>query len=294
MLYNGIMNNTRTHKGQILLITLLVLSIATTIALSLIARTTTDLNISNEADESSRAFNAAEAGIEQALLSNTAPAGTQTLLGNDATYAVTQNQIGGETGTYKFPRVTSVGQTETLWLVPHETDPLDPNIGEPIVSTKGYTADTMKVCFAANSALEVVIYYLRGGEYRIARGLYDSESGRVGTNNFTQADGSGCGADTNTSYSHSIDFPTDFSINPGVAESDTLVFMRFRPLYANTQIAVNASAAIPLQGNTFESCGTTGTGIRRCISVIQNYRTPSGLFDYVIYSNTGSFAPVGP
>jgi Tfp pilus assembly protein PilX len=285
MLYNGNMKQKNVHSGQILLITLLVLSIATTIALSLVARTTTDLNISNEADESSRAFNAAEAGIEEALRLQTAPSGT---LAGGATYAVSQTTIGGATGAYVFPRVTSVGQTETVWLVPH----LD--TGLPDTTTKGYTSNTMQVCFGDSApvkpALEVTVYYIHAGAYSTVRALYDSDAVRVGNNNFASAVNSGCGAGTNTSYSATLNFSVDFGINTAV---DTLVMMRMRPLYANTQLAVNVPALqiLPLQGNTYESCGTTGTGISRCISVIQNYRTPSGLFDYVIYSNQGSFAP---
>lgn len=287
MIYNENMRQEHIHKGQILLITLLVLSIATTIALSLIARTTTDLNISNETDESSRAFNAAEAGIEEALRAQVAPVGTQALSGNTS-YTVTQTSIGGAAGAYTFPRVTSVGQTETLWLVNHNAV-----TGLPDTLTKGYTDNTIEVCLGDTTpkpAIEVIIYYIRGGEYRIARDVFDADSDRIANNNFSLiTNTTGCGAGTNTLYRKAINFPVTYSINPSGA--DTLIMMRFRPLYANTQIAISATAAIPLQGNTYESCGTTGTGISRCISVIQNYRTPSGLFDYVIYSNQGSFAP---
>jgi hypothetical protein len=285
MLYNGNMTHSNVQKGQILLITLLVLSIATTIALSLVARTTIDLNISNEADESSRAFNAAEAGIEEALRLQTAPSGT---LAGGTTYSVSQATIGGATGAYMFPRVTSVGQTETLWFVPH----LD--TGLPDMTTKGYTSNTMQVCFGDNTpikpALEATVYYLRAGAYLEARNLYDSDGTRAVNNIFSVMASGNCGAGTNTAYIKNINFNTDFGITPA---SDTLIMMRLRPLYASTQIAVNVPGAqtLPLQGNTYESCGTTGTGVSRCISVVQNYRTSSGLFDYVIYSNQGSFAP---
>jgi hypothetical protein len=130
--------------------------------------------------------------------------------------------------------------------------------------------------------------------YSVARGLYESVVGRDVMNNFTLlSSGTGCGFGTNTAYRKDINFNTDFQIDLASPTPDRLIMMRFRPLYAGTQIAVDSSSAtLPLQGNTYESCGTTGTGIRRCISVAQNYRTPSGLFDYVVYSNTGSFAPV--
>ncbi len=53
------------HSGQVLLITMLVMAVATTIGLALASRSTQDVNISTQVEESSRAFSAAEAGIEE-------------------------------------------------------------------------------------------------------------------------------------------------------------------------------------------------------------------------------------
>jgi len=285
------MTYNNSHKGQILLITLLVLSIATTIAVSLIARSTTDLKISNQADESSRAFSAAEAGIEEALLLGNAPIGDQTIIGTNEQYNVKQFSIGDSVGAYAFRSVTPKGQSETLWLVPHSpTEPYGPDLNTP-----GYEQTSIDVCIGnTDSALEVITYYKDRSvdNFYVARGLYDSNLTRAADNKFSASfvEGS-CGDGTNTSKKITINF-SDFFIDPFV---QTLIMMRFRPLYADTQIAVNTGSAIlPKQGNTYESCGKTGAGIQRCISVVQNYRTPPGLFDYVIYSNTGSFAPVSP
>jgi len=277
MLYNGSMTAKGNQSGQILLITLLVLSIATTIALSLIARTTTDLNISNQVQESSRAFSAAEAGVEQALKAQTSIP-VQTLSGG-AQYSVSQANIGGDSAAYVFPHVTPLGEVETLWFVNHNPD------GTPM-TTRVYTKPTIDVCFSdtGSPAIEATIYYLKAGVYTVAKAAFDSISR---ANNFDIAVGGGCGAGTNTAYKKTITF-SDLSINPAV---DTLIMMRLRPLYANAQLAVLPTQALPLQGSKYDSCGKTGTGIQRCISVVQNYRTPSGLFDYVVYSE-GSFAPV--
>lgn len=281
----------RTHSGQILLITLLVLSIATTIALSLVARSTTDLTISNQVEESSRAFSAAEAGIEQALKLQSAPSGMT--LANGASFSVTKDTIGGSVGAFAFPRVTTAGQVETVWLVNHDETTGLPTIGSPI-----YSNSTIDICFSsANSpALEVTVYYRESTDntIKVARAIYDSISGRTGaqseSNNFSvvaSASG-GCGDGTNTDRKQTITF-SDLGITPS---TDTLIMLRLRPLYQATQIAVSTSVVLPLQGSKYDSCGTTGNGVSRCISVLQNYRTASGIYDNVIVSQNGSFSPI--
>src|SRR3990172_6897276 len=104
------------QSGQVVLITLLVLTIATTVALSLISRTTTDTTITAQVEESSRAFNAAEAGIEEALISGGGTRGAQ-VLAPGVSYAVSVASIGTAVGIYEFPKKTLKGVTETLWLV---------------------------------------------------------------------------------------------------------------------------------------------------------------------------------
>ena len=74
-------SESRADSGQVLLITLLVLSVAVTIALSLIGRGTMDANMSANLEESARAFNAAEAGIEDALKSGIGTQGAQVAFG---------------------------------------------------------------------------------------------------------------------------------------------------------------------------------------------------------------------
>ena len=57
----------RYQQGQAVLIVLLVAALALGFGLSIISRSTTDVKISEQEDQASRAFNAAEAGIENAL-----------------------------------------------------------------------------------------------------------------------------------------------------------------------------------------------------------------------------------
>ncbi len=272
------------QQGQVLLISLLVLSIATTVALSLIARSTTDVTISDQITQSSRAFSAAEAGIEEALQSGVGSQGVQVLTAG-VTYSVTKADIGGASGAYVFPKKVNRGATETLWLVGHNAD-------GSLAETPTYTAASMDVCWSGETTtpamIATVLYKTAGGAYRVAKGAYDPDSTRALTNKFsgvTAATG-GCGAGTGTTYKQTITFGSFTPvINPGV---DTLLMLRLTPVYGDTSLAVNATGVLPLQGSKLESTGTSGTGITRKIVVYQQYRSPPSVFDSVIYSQ-GSF-----
>jgi len=266
----------RHQEGQVLLISLLALSIATTVALSLISRSTTDVTISNQISESSRAFSAAEAGIEEALKTGVGTSGAQ-VLNAGVTYTVSKADIGGASGAYIFPKKISTGTTETLWLVNHNAD-------GTLIETPTYTDATIDACWSSETTTPAmivsVIYKTAGGAYRIARGAYDPNGSRRNTNNFSAPTVStgGCG-DGSTTYKQTITFTPDMA---------TLLMLRLQPLYADTNIAITASGALPIQGSKLDSTGTSEGGLTRKIVVYQQYRSPPSVFDSVIYSQ-GSF-----
>lgn len=271
------------QSGQVLLISLLVLSIATTVALSLIGRSTTDVAISNQTNESSRAFSAAEAGIEESLKTGMGTNVPQVLT-SGSTYTVAKANIGEAIGAFIFPKKISPGTSETLWLVDHNAD-------GTLDETPTYTATGIDVCWSQETttpAIFVSVFYkTAGGEYRVAKGAYDPDATRALTNKFsgvTSLSG-GCGTGTGTTYKQTVTFG-DFSINPA---SDTLLMLRLQPVYSDTAFAVNAGAStLPLQGAKLESTGVSGAGVTRKIVVYQQFRAPQSIFDSVIYSQ-GSF-----
>src|SRR5690242_2552024 len=55
------------QKGQAIIILLLIMLVGLTVGLAITQRSLSDLSTSNKVEQSSRAFNAAEAGLEQAL-----------------------------------------------------------------------------------------------------------------------------------------------------------------------------------------------------------------------------------
>jgi len=140
-----------THRqvGQVLLIVVLALAVGTTVALSLIGRTTIDVSINTQLEESSRAFSAAEAGIEEALRSGQGTAGAQ-ILTSGVTYNVTVASVGGSAGVYHLPNRTSVGDTEAVWLVDHNAD-------GSLKEVATFTGEGLGICWSYEQPIEPAV-----------------------------------------------------------------------------------------------------------------------------------------
>lgn len=265
----------RSTSGQVLLITLLVLSVAVTIALSLIGRGTMDANMSANLEESARAFNAAEAGIEDALKTGLGSNGAQ-VLSPGLTYSVNVSMIAGAASVYQLPKKTTRGTTETVWLANHNAD-------GTLNETPAYSGSTLSVCWSSEStvpAIEITLLYKRGTAYMVSKSAFDPDATRAGTNKFTNSGISIPGCGIANYYGATVDFTS-----LGVVGGDTLLALRLTPRYADTRIAIDPGAiTLPQQGNQVESTGSTAGGVNRKIIVFQQYKAPSSIFDASIYS----------
>lgn len=261
------------YRGQVLLITVLVLSIAITVALSLIGRGITDVSMSRNVEESARAFSAAEAGIEEALKGNFITEAREYIPG--VKYQSSSTIIGGTTGEYTLP-VTNIGEVASIWLVDHG----DTNV---INESSYYRGTSIDICWSHPSegmpipAVQVDVYYKLAGIYMVARGAYDPYLLERPANNFssvTQVGGS-CGSVTGV-YRQSVPLPGGIPF-----------LVRIRPFYAQTRITVapvGADITLPKQGVEITSTGTTDGGVTRKIVVKRQYPWPASIFDYSVYS----------
>lgn len=273
------MTNIR-EVGQVALITILVLAVGATVALSLIARTTIDTSISNQVEESSRAFSAAEAGVEQALVSG--QGGTQ-IVANGVSYNTTVATVGGSAAPYQLAAITPEGSTETVWFVNHNPDG---SVSESIT----FTGTNITICWSyeqpTQPAIAIGILYKSGsdGSYRMARDAFDPNATRASINNFGQVPSppsGGCGQ-TNY-YKKNISF-SSYNISPN---SDILIALRLRAVYAGTQFAFDpGSFTLPLQGSQITSVGTTLAGITRKVVVEKSYPSAPTLFDATVFSES--------
>lgn len=274
------------ERGQTALIALLVLTIATTVGLSLVARSTTDISMTRTLEESARAFSAAETGVEVALKTGAlVSADSDSELGT--IYTATVSAVRGSvTSPLVFPSKTPAGDTATVWLTDHDTNDVIDD------TTPVYSNPSIYVCWSKESDLEmpalvVTILYKESTDnsYRIAKAAYDPDDTRRGganANYFTAPETGNCG-DTKTSYKQTITFA---SFTPAIdPASDVLIALRIRPVYYPAQLAILPMVQdLPVQWNLVESVGKTASGVNRKIVVTQAYRSPSSIFDAAIYS----------
>lgn len=277
----------KRQKGEIILIILLVMAVGLTIGLSVAGRSLTDIKLSTQAEDSSRAFSAAEAGIEEALkagiTSSTASYQGST---SDATYNVILSSLGNSSAQFTFPNVISAGDSQTIWLVPYTAT-------GPDTSTPAYTEGTITVCWKdvnppPKAALEASVFYKGAGDiYKIARAAYDPENDRNnGFDNSSVSPGSAC-TDGSSAYDYQVLLTFESMPPPAPVSGDTLIALRLRPVYAGAKIAVvpEGGASIPEQGKNIVSIGQTNSGVTRKWNVVQTYAAPQDIFDYAVWSN---------
>lgn len=278
----------QSQQGQMLVILLLVMVVGLTIGLFLMGRTTTDISLTSKISDSSRAFNAAEAGIEDAIRAQgTIPAGTPVPVATGVSYTLSTADLG--TGTI-YPESKSealaVGKAFTVWLIRHTASG---DLESPPYSDT-YRINTLTLCFdssgATGAAVGVTaIYRDNAGVEQSAYAGYDPVAGRRGGNGFLATDPtpSQCAGYTTQA---TLNFANHFGIqgvNPPV--SATLVALRLRPVYTATSLAVRplGGETLPTQGNEIDSTGTAGETVRK-IEVEEPYKIPAPFMDQVLYS----------
>lgn len=109
-----------SQSGQALLIILLVMSVALTVVLSTVSRSVTDLSITTYEEDSSRAFSAAEAGIEEALLKQPDTGFPGIVDGNIYNVEIVEDPLHGARTV--FPTPLSAGEVATFWFVEVKPD----------------------------------------------------------------------------------------------------------------------------------------------------------------------------
>src|SRR3989304_8125918 len=251
------MNLVRKNSGQAILTVLLIMVVGLTVSLAVVARSVTSVKISTQEEESQRAFSAAEAGLEETLLSGAAASGT---LGN-ASYTVII-PAGSTSGKFIFPEIIKQDDTQALWLVGHDGSD---NIIAPGPGDQRYPiGQPVDICWESpgagdEPAMEIIILHQRtigANEYKVARGAYDPDGRRNNFSGVTSSGGSECG---DFNYRQRIVFSDFFNTN-----NQRVVAVRLRPIYNGARVAAcqsgcPAAGNIPPQGEENESTGAGGT-----------------------------------
>lgn len=268
----------RNSSGQALLIILLIMAVALTIGLSVVSRSITDIRISQEQEESARAFSAAEAGLESLLATGGAPGAV-----GDFTITTDTRDLGNNR-SFIFPGDgVAAGDTKTVWLVSHDGDDLLDDFRSFTDFTFHWGNEGLSGNDDTDPALEAVIIYDEGGTIKTRRVAFDPRSGR--SDGFSSAT-IGDHSFGDKTFSFRINFTDDRSFPTG-----SYYVVRIKLLYNDQPqiLGIEASGGdLPLQGNCYASTATSGTtGIARKVEQCQYYPFLPGMFDYVLYSGSG-------
>ena len=269
------------EKGQILLIVVITMIVALTVGLSIASRTVTELRLSRQNEESQRAFNAAEAGIDR-VLQQGGEVTLQEELGNNAAFAVSATQYGGDQILLNNGEEVDQDVGADVWLSNY------PDFSSQIASGRiiVYWGDEDQINCTETTpvrpALQIVILQGNIADPQIVKYLYDTCAARTqGT-----IDGATYGTQT---ISGLPGYTFTNRINTPIAISDGII-VKVIPLYNSTTVAVVAQdlsgqpIALPSQGSVVESTGTSGETVRR-ITYYQSYpQMPIELFPYNIIS----------
>lgn len=260
--------NRKNQSGQIGIIVVLIMIVLLTIGLSLASRTTKEVSLSTQESESTRVFNAAEVGVEQALSTNLAFSGDVytssplTPSGSNATVTYSINK------QYQLEMQIFQGVSATIQLVDdtHPTPPTSLYIDwskETNCSTQSpasllvsiYSVDKTKI------PSDVKVRYLSFEPC--------SRSNNLGTTNIS--------AGQNGYYKRAT-----------IALASNETFVRIKPAYNDTKMLVQPSSGqMPVQSYAIRSSGTNNNGTEnRNVQVVRSLPTAPSVFDYVVYSGT--------
>ncbi len=294
--------STRSQAGQIILILILVMTVALGIGLSVIQKSLVDISTASKAEESSRAFSAAEAGVESSLQGNT----------NGQNFAETLSGFKNVSDSGLIPSVPAVGSRQTaleylllakedivhIWLA-------DPNANLPtcVYSSVCYNQSTLEVYWGNSStdkaALELTLVYYDGSIYQSRKWYLDNPfavrnppNGFDTVNVFCGGNYSLPGAVYQCHKTLGDNSGTNNTSLLGPLNSYKLMLIRARLLYnTNSQpLAVQAvgtcgrDCSLPPQARQIVSTGISGE-TQRTVKLFQMYKVVPPFFDYALFSS---------
>lgn len=255
--------NIRDSSGQIGVIIILLTVVLLTIVLSIASRSVTDVRFSRQEEETSRAFDAAEAGIEDALRKNL---GDVVVAGGTGSVEVGTGCPGGPdciTADY------NVSELNTLDTFLNEGETLEVNLDDPSIGA----GDRVRIDWATEAcpnaaSIVVSVFNPTGGVVR--RTPYGGCS--TGVDNFALANSPGVSGHT---------FYQIITLQDGDA------YMRIRAVYTGTDILVRGDGiTLPVQFWLIHSEAQAFGRETRAVEVTQTVPAPPSIFDFVIFSGS--------
>ncbi len=264
--------NQSHERGQVLLAVILVAVVALTIGLSLVSRSITNVKVATQSEESQRAFQAAEAGVQRALeaieLSPTPPTAFQDTLSNKAEFDTSVRIVEGSeialNGGYALEQ--DIGSDVWLSQYPTYANPVtgdltlyfaDPGQSQCSGSGENVTPALEIMVLTGNITSPTFTKYVVDPCTRIVGAVSASAGGTV----------------SGRAYRYSYQVPVAGGL-----------VARVVPIYNNSIAAVTSSVVLPSQGSVVESVGSSGESVRKVIVFKSHPQVPVELFQYAILS----------
>lgn len=275
------------EKGQIVIILLLLMLVTLSIGLALTQKSVTDVTTSTQTEQSSRAFSAAEAGIEKAL-TGTIPSASSFPFENDSTAVVDSSPLLPKSDSKAAIEYPPFGRETTaqFWLTDYTSPSVDLYFGNEETADK--------------PAVEIKFLMKSKGKFYIKTYYYDSDSARAPSQNgFTYIS---CGSviPINTILGSGRTFYCSEAIGPIKDEANLaqncpnssvtdckLILARVRFLYTKENhkmaLAPRDSANFPPQVQIYNATGKAGQSEKQ----IQAYKVVGVVppwFDFAVFS----------
>lgn len=297
----------KNEKGQIVIILLLVMVVGLTVGLSVVSRSLLNVKQSTLTEESSRAFTAAEAGIEVSLEKGEGMSGYVEGDPNNLTKYDCTRIVQGEGKNHIFYNLEKDKVAQLYFTDINNLESRYSLVNKIKLYWGSIETDV--------PALEINFIYkdMTDESYHLAKFALDPNSARANGNGFCFPGSSSCDnkisafkiekepletADGRVDFYNSAELSIgDFNNYPD-SGNNLLIFGRFRLLYNvnNSHLAVeslNDNQWFPSQGSVVNCLGTVeNTGVSRRIKVYEGHLAVPDVFDYVLF-NGSTDRPLG-
>lgn len=271
------------HKsqGQVLLIVVITMIVALTAGLSIASRTITNLKLSKQNQESQRAFQAAQSGIEKFLASGTG--GNSAF--NNASFDTSVTSIDQSERVLNNGISIDQDRGADVWLSQYPDYSSKYSGGLTIYwGGKGQTACVSGQGDKSIPALEIVILSGVVGLPTFTRYSYDPCNASATRGNGFATPGGG----TYTTSAASNIPGTVFLYSTTLPAVSNGLIMKVIPIYNSTIIGVkftpSGGSTVPSEGRVITSTGTSGDTKRKVLYYESYPQLPNEIFPYSILS----------
>jgi len=275
----------RGQKGQILLIVILAIIVASTVGLSLASRSVTSLRTSTEEAQSQKALSAAEAGIEL-VMQGTPSTGTINSgdsFSSQSSYHVTVAQPTGSSFEIDDGNTISKDEGVDVWFVNHNSDGSTDQSSYQSYSHLNLYWGSVSETHCNTAAIEVILVTKDTlGSIQTRKYAYDS---CLSHNNYFASAGFGTYPLQGTKATFVNKAYVDLT---GI---NNIVLMRVIPIYKDTVMGIDTcdssgnscTLSLPSQGYEITSTGTSGQA-KHMLTVFRGYQQT-----YLPYISYGLF-----